>query len=60
MLASEAEAVQTENPLFVCADCGEPVIIYEANLFFMCEHGTGNAVITKHGVATIGPMLVTS
>jgi predicted ATP-dependent serine protease len=33
-----AADAQRETPLFVCGECGEPVIVWNGRFFRTCEH----------------------
>lgn len=45
-LAQQAADEQQANPLYTCAECGEPVIVFNGNSFKTCEH-TEAAVIAN-------------
>jgi hypothetical protein len=36
--AQEANSKQMENPLFICYECGQPVIAYDGRFFRTCAH----------------------
>ena len=45
-LAQKAAEEQQDNPMFQCAECSEPVIVYGGNYFRTCEH-TEAAIIAN-------------
>ena len=50
MTAQEATEQQTDNPLFVCTNCGEAVIVYSGKFFRTCEHVDSLIAATYDGL----------
>jgi hypothetical protein len=38
---------QTEQPLFQCGECNEPVIVFNKRFFKMCEHYNSIIIATS-------------
>lgn len=53
MTPQEAAEHQSDNPLFVCTCCGEPVIVYGGQYFRTCEHEGAPFAITLQGLKEI-------
>lgn len=48
--AQLAAEQQQETPLYVCAECGETVIVYEGVAFRTCVCPDSKIVLTEEGV----------
>lgn len=51
--AQAAAEKQMAHPLFVCAECGEPVIAYAGRQFRTCEHVEGGVLATPEGIKAV-------
>lgn len=50
MNAQQAAEQQQENPLFVCTECGDPVVVFGGNYFRTCEHTASLVAATHDGL----------
>jgi hypothetical protein len=53
MLPQDALEQQTENPLFVCTQCGAAVVVYGGNYFRTCEHEGVPFAVTLLGLQEV-------
>lgn len=55
MTPEEREAInaQEDTPMFVCGDCGAPVIVYGGNTFRACEHFDAQVVAVLSQIAKV-------
>lgn len=44
---------QEENPAFLCAECGAPVVLHDGNYFRECEHASA-AIIANMSAIVYG------
>lgn len=49
----QAATHQQEAPLFVCDECGEPVIVFKGKQFKTCEHADAAVNVTPLGIKAI-------
>lgn len=52
--AQTAAEQQQDTPLFVCVECGEPVVVYGGYFFHTCEHVNSMVVATRDGLKAVG------
>lgn len=51
--AQAAADAQMQAPLFVCSQCGEPVIAFNGRFFRTCEHLAAQVVATPEAAKAI-------